>query len=89
MNNLDEIVLKFEKDVLKLINRENLTKIINFLYMEHCEFIEEILENYLDIFTFDYNDFILKYHKLDKKYNGLFLFKASQDMNLLEEFYLV
>ena len=78
---------KFEKSVISNINKENVMKIVTFLSSEKCDYIEELLEDYLDLFTFDYNDFVNKYNKLNLKYNNNLLSFVKDDMNILEEFY--
>ena len=89
MEKEDEILSKYEADVLKNINTDNMKKIICFLEKEKCDFIEDIIENYLDIFILEYDFFVKKYDQLDKRYNNKFLELASNDMNLLEDFYLI
>lgn len=84
---IDKIIEKYEKSVLVNINKENVIKIIEFLKYQNCVFLEDIIENYLDLFTFDFNDFVFKFNKLNKKYNEKFLEEASFDMNKFEEFY--
>lgn len=86
MNN-QKILEKYEKSILNNINKENMYKIIQFLKLQNCDFIGDILEDYLDLFTFDYKEFVLKYNKLNDKYNNKFLEEVSFDMNKLEEFY--
>lgn len=78
---------KYEKSVISNINKENVMKIVTFLSTEKCDYIEELLEDYLDLFTFDYNDFVNKYNKLNLKYNNNLLSFVKDDMNILEEFY--
>ena len=78
---------KYEKSVISNINKENVMKIVTFLSSEKCDYIEELLEDYLDLFTFDYNDFVIKYNKLNLKYNNNLLSFVKNDMNILEEFY--
>lgn len=85
--NLEDIISKYEPDLIKNLNKDNMLKIIKFLIIEKCDFIEEIIENYLDLFVFNYHEFINKYHQLNNKYNHQFLELASLDMNKLEEFY--
>lgn len=87
MINADEILTKYEDDVIKNIDKDNMMKIIGFLEEENCSFIDEIVENYLDLFTFNYEEFIFKYNELNKKYSNNYLKAVDQDMNLLEEFY--
>lgn len=83
----EDIISKYEMNVLKNIDKENMQKIINFLEKENCSFIEDMIEDYLDLFTIDYEEFVSIYNTLNKKYSNDFLFKVSLDMNLLEEFY--
>ena len=85
--NIEEIIEKYEKSTLKNINKENMKKILKFLESQNCQFLEDIIEDYLDLFTFDFNDFVLKYKHLNEKYDHKFLEEASLDMNMLEEFY--
>ena len=87
MEDINEIKEKYAKSVLKNLNKENFYKIIEFLQKEKCEFMEDIISDYLDLFNFDYSAFVNKYNKLNRKYDGKFLTKANEDMNILEEFY--
>ena len=89
MENIDEIKAKYSDSVIKNLDEENFYKIIGFLEKEKCNFIDDIVSDYLDILTFDYNEFLDKYNKLNKKYNYEYLEKVSEDMNLLEELYTV
>lgn len=85
--NIEEILEKYESSTIRNIDKENMVKIINFLESQQCNFIEDIIEDYLDLFTFKYEDFVKKYNSLNIKYNNKFLEEASFDMNKLEEFY--
>ena len=87
MDNIEEIKKKYAKSVIKNLNRENFYKIINFLESNNCDFIEDIVSDYLDLFNIEYVEFVKKYNKLNEKYSNNFLQKASEDMDLLEEFY--
>ena len=87
MENINEIKEKYSESIIKNLNKENFYKILNFLKQEKCDYIDDIISDYLDLFNFEYNDFVEKYNKLNEKYNKEFLNKASEDMNLLEEFY--
>lgn len=78
---------KYEVDVIKNIDKDNMNRIISFLESKGCSYIAELLEDYLDIFSFDYDEFVLKFNRLNEKYNNLLLAKVSYDMNILEEFY--
>lgn len=78
---------KYENGFLKNIDIDNVKRIINFLEENNCNFIDELLEDYLDLFTFDYNEFVDKFNKLNMKYNNNFIELVKDDTNLLEEFY--
>lgn len=82
-----DIIEKYSVDVFKNLNKDNMVEIVHFLESQNCDFIEDILEDYLDLFTMEYNEFLNKYNKLNKKYDFNLLNKASEDMNILEEFF--
>ena len=82
-----ELVEKYSKSVINNLNYENILKIGNFLEKENCDFIEDILDEYLDIFTIEYEVFLKKYNELNKKYNNNLLNEISNDMNILEKFF--
>lgn len=86
---MEEIIEKYTDGVLKNLNKDNIIKICDFLDEENCNFIEDILEDYLDLFVFDYEEFIKKYNKLNEKYENNYLVMASENMDLLEEFYTI
>lgn len=83
MNYID----KYTQTTLKNLNEYNMHKIIDFLQNEKCNYIEDIITDYLDLFTIDYDEFISKYVKINGKYNGNFLSLAAEDMNLFEEIF--
>lgn len=87
VNNIDEILDKYTNSVIKNLNRDNMNKIIEFLSKENCDFIETIIEDYLDLFTIDFLEFQKKYESLNKKYNNKYLSLVSEDMNYLEEMF--
>ena len=84
---IDIDISKYEKNYIKNIDGENVKKIVIFLLENKCDYIEELIEDYLDLFTIDYNDFVIKYNKLNEKYNNDLINKISEDMNILEEFF--
>jgi len=83
----EELISKFEPDVLKRLDKDNIKLIINFLVLEDCCFIEDMISDYIDLFLIPYKEFVNKYNILNNKYNGNYLEMASYDMNMLEEFY--
>ena len=84
---MPEIIEKYSKSVINNLNNENILKIGNFLEKENCNFIEDILEDYLDIFTIEYEIFVKKYNDLNEKYNNNLLNEINNDMNILEKFF--
>ncbi len=84
---MDEILEKYTNSVLKNIDSSNMKKIISFLEKKECHYIEDIVEDYLDLFTIDYELFIEYFDRLNEKYHHEFLTLASEDMNLWEEFF--
>lgn len=84
---MQEIIGKYSVNVFKNINKDNLSKILIFLEKNNCDYIEDILTDYLDIFMIEYEVFIEKYNIINKKYNNCFIKLASEDMNLFEEFF--
>ncbi|MBQ6841530.1 MAG: hypothetical protein IJO63_05395 [Bacilli bacterium] len=84
---MKDILDKYSDSAMFRINSDNMRKIIAFLNEQGCDFIEDIIEDYLDIFLIDYELFVKKIHVLNSKYDNSFLTKASEDMNLLELMY--
>lgn len=80
---------KYDTEIYNNIDIENLGKIVKFMLENNCDYIDSLIDEYLDIFTFDYDDFIRKYNTINKKYNGNLIEKIRENMNILEEFYLV
>ena len=77
---IDIDITKYENSVINNLDRDNAKKIVSFLISENCDYIEQLLEDYLDIFVFEYEDFV-------KKYNNNLINEIRDDMNILEEFY--
>ena len=85
MINID--ISKYEKSVIKNLDKDNVDKILSFLSLNGCDYIEELLENYLDIFAFEYNEFVIRFNKLNEKYNHNLINEIKDDTNILEELY--
>lgn len=85
--NMEEIINKYSKLLLKDINTENMKKIIEFLKEKNCTFIEDILTDYLDLFSIEYHIFCKKYEEINKRYDNNFLECANNNLDLLEEFF--
>jgi len=85
MINID--MSKYEESVIKNLNKDNVDKILSFLSLNGCDYVEELLEDYLDIFTFEYDEFVIKFNKLDDEYNHNLINEIRNDMNILEKLY--
>ena len=85
MINID--ISKYEESVMKNLDKDNVDKILSFLSLNGCDYIEELLEDYLDIFTFEYDEFVIKFNKLDDEYNHNLINEIRDDMNILEKLY--
>ena len=85
---MDKIINKYSNSVLKNLNKDNINNIIFFLKKENCNYIEDLLEDYLDLFIIDYQEFVEKYNELNKKYDNNYLYLVSKNMDLLEEFFM-
>lgn len=88
ISDLKKFENKYEDDITNNLDKDNIDKIVEFLEIENCDFIENIIEDYLDLFILDSTEFIKKYKEINSNHNGMFLEDASEDMNLLEEFYV-
>ena len=84
---MQEIIEKYSNTTLSNLNNDNILKIIKFLEQEKCDYIEDLLEDYLDLFTIEYEVFVDKYNKLNSRYDNNLLPLASENMNILEEFF--
>ncbi len=80
-------ISKYEESVIKNLDKDNVDKILSFLSLNGCDYVEELLEDYLDIFTFEYDEFVIKFNKLNDKYNHNLINEIKDDMNILEELY--
>lgn len=79
----------YEVTVLNNLDKDNINKIVEFFLSNGCGITNELLESYLDLFTFDYDDFVIRFNILNKKYNNNLIAEIDNNMNILEEFYTV
>lgn len=84
----NELYNKYSTTVFKNLDKDNINKIIEFLYKNGCDFITDIVEDYLDIFMIQFDLFVNRFNKLNTKYNNSYLKLVSSDMNYLEELFL-
>ena len=89
MDNIEEIKKKYAKSVIKNLNRENFYKIINFLESNNCDFIEDIVSDYLDLFNIEYVEFVKRYNKLNEKYSNNFLQDTLVKFFVFVDFFLM
>ena len=84
---MDVDLNKYENSLLKGLDKENINKIATFLLSKNCDFLDELFEDYLDIFSIDYDLFVSKFNKLDELYNHHLIDEIRDDMEIMEEFY--
>ena len=84
---IDLDLSKYGLSVLTNFDEENFKKILNFFINNGCDFIEELLENYLDIFNIDYSYFVKRFKELNIKYNDNLIEEIKNNMNILDELY--
>lgn len=84
---MERILDKYNDNVIRNIKTDNIVKICDFLNSKNCEFVTDLLDDYLDLFMIDYEEFVVKFDKINAKYNYNFLSLAKEDMNLIEEFF--
>ena len=78
---------KYSVGILEHLDSDNVKKIVEFLQLNNCTYIDELLNNYLDLFTFDYEEFKTKFNILNKKYNYNLIEEVKYNMDILEEFF--
>ena len=82
----ERISEKFEIGVFKSLNTDNLKRIISFLQSRGVDYIDELIDCYLDLFTIEYDEFVLRFSKLEEKYTDNLVKLISEDLTILEEF---
>lgn len=78
---------KYSIGILEDLDSDNVKKIVEFLQLNNCDYIDELLNNYLDLFTFDYEEFKTKFNILNKKYNYNLIEEIEYNMDIIEEFF--
>ena len=82
----ERISEKFEIGVFKSLNTDNLKRIISFLQSRGVDYIDELIDCYLDLFTIEYDEFVLRFSKLEEKYTDNLVKLIGEDLTILEEF---
>ena len=82
----NEILEKYEIECIKHLNKENVLYIIKYLESEKVDYIDELLEDYLDLFVIDYSEFKNRFEKLKEKYGENLVENIANDLTILEEF---
>ena len=79
---------KYEDSIIRNLDSDNMAKIIYFLESKKIDYVSDIINDYLDIFTFDYEEFIDRFNKLSDKYDN-FIYLLNKDLGILEDLYYV
>lgn len=79
---------KYEDSIIRNLDSDNMAKIIYFLESKNINYVSDIINDYLDIFTFDCEEFIDRFNKLSDKYDN-FIYLLNKDLGILENLYYV
>lgn len=82
----NEIFDKYEFEYIKHLNKENVIKIINYLQNEEVDYIDELLEDYLDLFVLEYEKFKNRFERLKGIYGNDLTEKIANNLSILDEF---
>ena len=83
---IKELYEKYEPEILQNLNDDNVLKIVEFLVSEQVDYIDELFNDYLDLFIIDYNEFINRFNNLKQKYGEILVELISNDLSILDEF---
>lgn len=86
MIDYQDIYNKFEENILGKINFDNMNKILTFLSNNNVKYLEDIVNNYIDIFIIDYEEFVNKYNELNIEYNNELYKKINDNIETLDLF---
>lgn len=79
---------KYEDSIIRNLDSDNMAKIIYFLESKNIDYVSDIINDYLDIFMFDCEEFIDRFNKLSDKYDN-FIYLLNKDLGILENLYYV
>lgn len=86
-NQIIEIKNTFENCIFSQLDDCNIKAIITYLQLNHIDFIEDIIIQYLDLFLIEKEIFIEKFESLKRKYPYNFAETLAFHFDLLEEMY--
>jgi len=75
----------YEEDYLKSLDEENFLKVYNLFKNINCYFIEDIILNYLEIFSLDVNCLEESLENLKHKLGDNYISQIGKDMTILDE----
>ena len=85
-NSVEELISKYEKEVFKNLDMDNVNKIIEYLDNENVNYIDELLRDYLDLFLIQIDEFKMKFNKLKKIYGENIVEIIAEDLSILDNF---
>ena len=83
---MDELLANFDLELINSVDNVNITNIILFLETFNISCIDELITQYLDLFTLDYIDFKTRFSKLKAKYPDIANALAS-NLDIFGELY--
>lgn len=85
-NSVEEFINKYEIEVLKNIDMNNVDKIIEYLDSEKVDYIDELLKDYLDLFLIEIEEFKIRFNKLKQEYGKNVVDMIANDLSILDNF---
>lgn len=82
---IKNIVDTFDEDIIKKVDIDNLFKIYKYLIDNGIYFARDLIVDYLDIFTLDYDEFVIKFEKLKNKLGSNYIEMLESDISKLED----
>ena len=79
-----QIMFNYDIQFLNSLNEENFLKIYNLLKKYNFYFIEDIILNYLEIFSFEYDDILKGINLLKEKLGDNFVNIIGKNMSYLD-----
>ena len=82
---IKNIVDTFDEEIIKKVDIDNLFKIYKYLIDNGIYFARDLIVDYLDIFTLDYDEFVIKFEKLKNELGSNYVEILESDISKLED----
>ena len=82
---IKNIVDTFDEEIIKKVDIDNLFKIYKYLIDNGIYFARDLIVDYLDIFTLDYDEFVTRFEKLKSELGSNYVEILENDISKLED----